>query len=261
VPVAVYNFNRTSTVDYQLNQSEGMYYATAFRFAQNNFSQSLLFHFNNSRYIFDYSVSKDMQYVFVYDQTYHNFTSGASSYNISPDGGWNLINFKPTAKNFTAWVNNQSFTIAGGYFGEDTSLQIMSYYTGKTTREAGGYITQLYSCQSMPVTGTGYTFYVDVNQERHIEAPITSPQLNLNLSTTSEGGTLTVDGNSWPITPINYVSFGKLSPGVYGLTLTLNNMEISQKSNGYYILPVYFAVVIPFAVALLSLPLIIKRRH
>jgi hypothetical protein len=58
--------------------------------------------------------------------------------------------------------------------------------------------------------------------------------------------------------PIDYVSFGKITPGVYGLTLTLNHMEISQKSYGYYLLPVYFAVVIPFAVALLSLPLLFR---
>jgi hypothetical protein len=61
--------------------------------------------------------------------------------------------------------------------------------------------------------------------------------------------------------PINYVSFGKISPGVYGLTLTLNHMEISQKNYGYYLLPVYFAVVVPFVVALLSLPLMFRRRR
>lgn len=261
-PVAVYNFNQTSSVTYQLNQSDiGKYYTAAFRFQDSNITQSLLFHFNNSRYIVDYSISNNLQYAFIYDLTFHNFTSAGSAYNIAPDGGWNLVLFKPTAKSFTAWVNNESFTLPDSLFTEDTSLQIISYYTGKQDSDVGGDITQLYACQSMPVTGTGYSFYVDVNQERHIEVPISSSQLNLNLQTTNDGGTITVDSYSWPITPIDYVSFGKLSPGVYGLTLTLNHLEISQKNYGYYLLPVYFAVAIPFAVALLSLPLVIKRRH
>jgi hypothetical protein len=261
-PVDIYRFNSTSSVNYQLNQSDiGKYYAVAFRFHDSNISQSLLFHFNNSQYIFDYSISNDIQSAFIYDQTIHNFTSAASAYNIAPDGGWNLVVFKPTLKEFTSWVNNESFTVQGDFFDEDTSLQIISYYTGKPDSDVGGQISQLYSGQSMPVTGTGYRFYVDVNQERHIEVPINSPQLNLNLTTTSDGGTLTVGSNSWPITPIDFISFGKLTPGVYGLTLTLNYMEISQKNYGYYLLPVYFAVVVPFAVALLSLPLLIRWRR
>jgi hypothetical protein len=258
-PVDIYSFNSTSSVNYQLNQSDIIkYYASAFRFQDSNITQSLLFHFNNSRYIFDYSISNNIQSAFIYDQTLHNFTSAASAYNIAPGSGWNLIVFKPTVKDFTAWVNNESFTVKGDFFNEDTSLQVTSYYTGKPESDVGGEISQLYSCQSMPVTGTGYRFYIEVNQERHIEVPINSPQLNLNLTTTNDGGTLTVGSNSWPIMPIDYVSFGKITPGVYGLTLTLNYMEISQKSYGYYLLPVYFAVVIPFAVALLSLPLLFR---
>lgn len=261
-PVDIYNFNLTSSVNYQLNQSDiGKYYAVAFRFQDSNITtQSMLLHFNNSQYILDYSISNNVQYAFVYDQTFHNSTSAATAYNIAPDDGWNLVVFKPTAKGFTAWVNNESFTVDGDYFSEDTSLQMTSYYTGKTSPDVGGSVTQLYSCASMPVTGTGYSFYVDVDSKRHIEAPISSSQLNLNLQTSSDGGTLTVGSQSWPIMPITYVSFGKLTPGVYGLTLTLNHLEISQKSYGYYLVPVYFAVVVPFAVALLSLPMLFRRR-
>jgi hypothetical protein len=260
-PVAIYNFNSTSSVNYQLNTSDiGQYYATAFRFQDNNMTQSLLLHFNNSRYIFDYSISNTVQWAFIYDQTYHNTTSAATAYNIAPDGGWNLIVFKPTVKGFTTWVNNESFTVKGEYFSEDTSLEMTSYYTGKPSADVGGEVTQLYQCASMPVTGTGYRFFVDVNLERHIDVPIASPQLNLKLETTNDGGTLNVSSHSWPITPINSVAFGKLTPGVYGLSLTLNHLEISQKVYGYYLIPVYYAVVLPFVAALLCLPLLFSGR-
>lgn len=260
-PVALYSFNSTSSVNYQLNQSDiGDYYAVAFKFTNSDLPQSLLFHFSNSEYIFDYSISNTLQWAFYYDQTYHNSTTAASGYSMALEDGWNLVVFKPTAKGFTAWVNNQSFTVEGRFFSEDTALQVTSYYTGKSSQDAGGYVSQLYSCASKPVAGTDYVFYVDVDSTRHIEASIDSSELNLNLVTSSDGGTLTVGGYSWPIESLNSVAFGKLTYGVYGLTLTLNYLELSQKSYGYYLVPVYFAVVVPFAVTLLSLPLLFRRR-
>ena len=65
---------------------------------------------------------------------------------------------------------------------------------------------------------------------------------------------------SFTLGAVDYVYFGKLTAGNYGLSVTLNNLELSQKSYGYYIVPVYFAVVIPFVVAFLCLPLLFKRR-
>ena len=89
--------------------------------------------------------------------------------------------------------------------------------------------------------------------------PIKSSSLDLSLVSTSDSTLVRVANQSWTLDAVDYVYFGKLTAGTYGLSVTLNNMELSQKSYGYYIVPVYFAVVIPFVVAFLCLPLLFKR--
>jgi hypothetical protein len=256
----VYSFNPYASVSYRLNQSQtGDYYAAAFQFTNSSLPQSLLFHFSNSEFIFDYTVSNSMQWAFYYDLDAHNSTTNARGYTVAPSDGWNLVVFKNNSTHFNAWVNNNSFSVKGEFFTEDTDLLITSYIQGKAPPQTGGAISELYSCPSMPLTDTSYLFYININDQRRVEEPIRSSTLKLTLQTSPEKSSISVDNHNWPIDQVDSLYFGKLTGGVYGLSVTLNNLELSQRSYGYYLVPLYFAVVVPFAVALLSLLLLLKR--
>jgi hypothetical protein len=260
-PTAIYTFNPYSSIYYSLNQSQtGDYYAAAFRFTNSSIPQSLLFHFTNSKFIFDYAVSNSLQWVFYYGLEAHNSTTHASGYTVAPSSGWNLIVFKSNGTHFNAWVNNNSFSVKGDFFNENTDLLVTSYIPGKASQQTGGVISELYSCPSIPVTDTSYLFYLNINDQRRIEEPINSPKLKLALQTSPERSSVTVYNHQWIIDQVDSLYFGKLTGGAYGLSIALNHLELSQRSYGYYFVPVYFAVVVPFAVALLSLPLLFRRR-
>jgi hypothetical protein len=260
-PTPIYTFNPYSSVSYRLNQSQiDDYYAAAFRFTNSNLPQSLLFHFSNSKFVFDYTVSNSMQWAFYYDLGAHNSTTHARGYTVAPSDGWNLVVFKNNATHFNAWVNNNSFSVKCAFFTENTDLLVTSYLPGKAPPQAGGAISELYSCQSMPLTDTSYLFYINVNDQRRVEEPISSSTLKLNLQTSPERSTISADNHHWPIDHVDSLYFGKLTSGAYGLSVTLNHLELSQRSYGYYLVPVYLTVVVPFAIALLSLPLLFRRR-
>lgn len=257
----IYTFNPYSSVSYRLNQSQtGDYYTAAFKFTNSSLPQSLLFHFSNSKFIFDYMVSNSMQWVFYYDLEAHNSTAYASGYAVAPSDGWNLVVFKNNGTHFNAWVNNNSFSVKGDFLSENTDLLVTSYIQGKASLQTGGAISQLYSCPSQPVTDTSYLFYLNIDEQRRVEEPIRSSTIKLALQTSPEESSITLDNHQWVIDQVDSLYFGKLTGGAYGLSVALNHLELSQRSYGYYLVPVYFAVVVPFAVALLSLLLLFRRR-
>ena len=260
--VSVYEFGLNEGVSYRLSQSlAGNYYTFAFKFKNSSLPQSLLFHFSNSKYLFDYSISNNMQWVFIYDLARHNSTSFYHRYNVNPDDDWNVVVFKPAIQGFYSWVNNESFSLKGRFFGEDTDLAASLYYTGNATRQVGGYLSQLYSSKSFPSIQTEYLFFVDLDSNREIESFLNSSQLNLSLTTSQDNTVVNVGDKVWTIGAVDWLSFGKLTWGNYGLMLTLDRLELYPENYGYYLVPVYFAVVVPFVVAALSLPLLFRQRE
>ena len=122
-------------------------------------------------------------------------------------------------------------------------------------------MSQLYSSESFPPIHTEYLFFVDLDSNREIESFLNSSQQNLSLTTSQDNTVVNVSGKVWPIGAVDWLSFGKLTWGNYGLMLTLDRLELYSEYFGYYLVSVFFAVVVPFVVAALSLPLLFRQRE
>ena len=173
--------------------------------------------------------------------------------------GWNIVVFKTTLTGFYSWLNNVPLFLNGTFFNDSTDLKVGSYYHGNRTSQAGGQITQLYTTSNTEAPDAA--FYLAKDSKIIAQTPLKSSNLTLTFTTNSNCTTITVDSKSYTIQPINWLSFGKITSGAYGLSFILTNMTLSQKNSGYYLIPVYFAVLVPFAVAIMSLPLILRRRE
>lgn len=256
-----YRFNPSSSINYILaDPSDDGYYVVAFKLTNSSLPQSLLFHFANSQYLLDYSVSNNWAWLFCYDLQRHNATQLAVPYSGQMVDGWNIVVFKTTPTGFFSWLNNVPLALNGTFFGDTTALNVGSYYLGNQTSKAGGQVTQLYTTSSLAETPNA-SFYLTEDSKVIAQTPLESANLTINLTTNSNHSTIAVDSKSYTLQPVNWLAFGKLTAGAYGLSFTLNNMVLSQKGSGYYLIPVYFAVLVPFVVAILSLPLIFRRRE
>jgi len=258
--IPVYRFAPSSCINYSLNNPSNDYYIVAFKLTNSSLPQSLLFHFKNSQYILDYSVSDKAAWLFCYDLQRHNSTHFVAPYSGQMVDGWNIVVFKTSPTGFYSWLNNVPLFLNGAFFEDTTALNVGSYYMGNQTSKAGGQVTQLYTT-STSAESTRALFYLTEDSKIIVQTPLKSPNLTLTLTTNSNHTTIIADSKSYTIQPIKWLSFGKITPGAYGLSFTLNNMILTQKDSGYYLIPVYFAVLVPFAVAILSLPLILRRRE
>jgi hypothetical protein len=120
----------------------------------------------------------------------------------------------------------------------------------------------LYSTSTWsPLSSIERSLFVHNSLSDGMHVPFNETEVNLYFEATPTYSKATVSNYSFMLQPVSTVGFGKLSGGDYGLSVQLNYLQLSQKADGYYFLPVYFAVVLPFVVALLSLPLIMRRRE
>lgn len=255
----VYRFAPSSSINYSLDNPSNDYYIVAFKLTNGSLPQSLLFHFKNSQFILDYSVSDNAAWLFCYDLQRHNSTHLITTYSGQMVDGWNIAVFKTTLTGFYSWLNNVPLFLNGTFFNDSTDLKVGSYYHGNRTSQAGGQITQLYTTSNTEAPDAA--FYLAKDSNIIAQTPLKSSNLTLTFTTNSNCTTITVDSKSYTIQPINWLSFGKITSGAYGLSFILTNMTLSQKNSGYYLIPVYFAVLVPFAVAIMSLPLILRRRE
>ena len=115
-----------------------------------------------------------------------------------------------------------------------------------------------YSNTSLAQTQVNKSFFLTNQSGTTIELPLNSSELDLTLLTTSENSILQFRNYSFTSATPNSISFGKFNDGNYGLTIRLNHMVLAEKTSGYYFVPVFFAVIIPFIVAVLSFPLLCK---
>jgi hypothetical protein len=201
--------------------------------------------------LFEYVVSNDTVTL-----AYANFTSNAWSevstrYTNESIDGWNVVIFEPTADGLDSWINNNRLHIRGPFFEGKVHLNVGLPFAGGGNYSFNGYVTQLYSDASMPLTQIGRSFQLDALGNM-TEVSLNSSNLELTLLTGPGYSKVQVGNYSYNLTtPMDSFSFGKLTAGDYGLTIRLNHMKLLEKTSGFYLMPVYFATLIPFLVALL----------
>jgi len=120
-------------------------------------------------------------------------------------------------------------------------------------------VTEANSDTSAAKTQVERSFFLVNESGNTVEVPLNSSELDLNLLTTSEYSEMQVGNYSYTSTIPTSIYFGKLTAGDYGLSVALNYMVITQKTSGFYFIPVYFAVVTPFLVAVTTLYFLHKK--
>jgi hypothetical protein len=258
--VDAYSMGPSSFINYGFNESsQDRYYLIGFRFPENNTHQNLLFHFATPQSLIQYTVSNNAVSLYYNNLATHNQSSAVIIYNNFSASGWNLLAFKFTDDGFYSWVNNKPLSLENRSLGADVTLMVDSNIYGNLTSPVAS-ITQLYSALNwQPKTSVERTLFIDNGSRNMQSVPFDSAEVTLSFHTAPTYSKVEVENYSFTLEPAKAVSFGKLSGGDYGFSVRLNYFELSQKADGYYYVPVYFAVVVPLAVALLSLPLIIRK--
>ncbi len=256
----VYSFGLGASVTYPLANASSDTYVFAFKFTNQSASQNLNLHFTNPNGTLEYNLSSNG----VASLLSHDFATNKSlvtyaTYNLAFDGYWNLVIFRLLDTGFITWINNQELSLEGEFFKEDTTVQMRLHYDKVANVSYGGYVTQLYLGSSALDVELKKSYYiVDGYANSTLKVPLNSTNLDLTFLSTSEGAYLRVADSTYTLDSVSRFSFGKLTPGVFGLSLILNSFELSQKGYGYYLVPVYFAMVVPFVVAVLGVLLLRK---
>ncbi len=257
---AVYKTGLSSYVSYRFDSSAiSKYYVTAFKFTNDSLPQSMFLRFRNNYCILEYSVSNSQASIYYRDFAANKSSYFFTNYNSLSADGWNLLVFAPTPTIFYSWVNNKPLHVQGSFFRADTVLTVGSAFSSGDSGRMGGYVTQLYCGASAPAMHIERYFFIRDNLGNTMSTPLNSSELNVSLLATPQYSKVQIGDSSFTLDGASAFAFGKLTAGDYGLAMRLNHLELSQRETGYYLVPVFLAVAVPFAVAVLCLPLLFKR--
>lgn len=258
--VAVYRTGALSYVTYNFSQASlGKYYVMGFKLEGNSSSSTLLY-FKDKSYVFEYNLSKTAASLRYYNYSSREWTQTWASYTYLSMDGWNILVFKPTANAFYSWVNNEPLHVNGSFFKRDINLTVGTNYNASKTALVNGYVTQLYSSALAPVPRIERSLFITNENGQTMTMPYSSNQVDIEVLTTSSYSIIQVGDYFYTTQIPDYIAFGKLTPGDYALTVSLNSMVLTQKAYGYYFVPVYLATIVPFLAVLLSFPFWLKPK-
>ncbi|MCW4001456.1 MAG: hypothetical protein NWE93_14585 [Candidatus Bathyarchaeota archaeon] len=256
-PVPIYPVGAGTYINYNLNgSSTGETYVLAFKLQNASSTERIMLYFRNPQCLLQLSLSGSHATLSSYDFAAQSVTSASTTY--SRLEGYNLLKFTPAFNGLYCWINNQSLSLPGGFFRSETTSLTVTSAEGQEDFWLGGNVTQLYSGPSKP-DESSRVFFVEDDSGSGFSAALGSGSINFSFIGTAQNCTVTYQKHTYTSAGADWVAFGKLSSGVYGFSLQLNQLALSARGEGYYLLPVYFAALVPFAVALLSLPLIRKK--
>jgi hypothetical protein len=255
--VPTYAVYAGSHLTYNLDaSSSGQSYILAYQL-QNATADRIQLYFRNPQCIIQLSLWGSHVALASYDFASQSIHYAATTYSRIA-GGWNLLEFAPNYNGLFCWVNDTPLTLQGSYFRSDTSLMLTSDF-GEADYGAAAVVSGLFYSSTHPVAEVARTFFVADAGGGGFTASLTSTNVTFAFTGTPQSCTVTQGDRIYVGAAADSVAFGKLSAGVYGFSFRLNQLTLTQNAAGYYLLPVYLAASIPFAVALLSLPLITKK--
>lgn len=130
-------------------------------------------------------------------------------------------------------------------------------YNNSLNNSFHGYATGLYALNSTPPIVPAYGFTVQ-DGSHFTNQSLGAPRVTLRIASSAGGTTYTVDNLSLhSASPTTAVAFGKYSAAPYTLTFSIDQFTVSQYApDRYYLVPVFWAMVGPFLLLAVTLPLL-----
>lgn len=168
------------------------------------------------------------------------------------------LNITFTFKNLKSsaeFLNSSLFVLS--YFHNtvvNSAEQNMSYSAIGTDTLMSGITVKL---KSEPVSNK---VTVSGSPESSFVQPVQGP-VSLLIKSNGTATSLHLNGKTYAFhEPLNYLFFGKLSPGNYSEKMTMNSFSMNQYlKNNYYILPTFWIAVLPYILLLIAAILYIER--
>lgn len=130
-------------------------------------------------------------------------------------------------------------------------------YNDSLNNSFHGYATGLYAMNTTPQIVPAYGFTLQ-DGDQFTNQSLGVPQVTLRIASSAGGTAYSVDNLTLhSAAPTTAVAFGKYSAAPYTITFTLDQFTVTQYApDRYYLVPVFWATVGPFALFALTLPLL-----
>ncbi|MHB1440735.1 MAG: hypothetical protein ACYCSO_06905 [Cuniculiplasma sp.] len=253
-PVKVTNFNGSNAIIYTLNDTFLNYYHLI-AFKQNNSTASYhyLWFASNSNETAGVSMillNNDLATV-----SYGNKSLSISYPKISYNR-WSYVLFKISNSSLVFYINGQKEQIASNFFRENNifsngSIFRISYANNESLPyNFRGDASPLYSA-STPNFVRSESYYISTRDSiKQVKVNNISNQINLSILDSSNNTSLSLNGHKYFFQGrLLYLTFGKLTPGYWGLTIIFHNISLrSTFVAGYYLVPIFYFSSLPFLI-------------
>jgi hypothetical protein len=182
-------------------------------------------------------------------------TRGPSNSNVVipgviPLNTWCFLEFSLRSSIFWLDVNGEIATAANPFFGPvpiDLVLGVPPFPEGPQDAFTG-FVTGLYSSPRPLPLPVNFSYLVE-NGGRSASAPLPGPALSFSLQSNLTESRLVVNNRSYSASSqTTLFGIGKYVNSNYGVSFTIDHFSMVQlRENRYYLVPVFLAFVLPFA--------------
>ncbi len=262
-PIEVYNVSRGNLFTYKITnttvQRSVFYDIPSPLSPSSTFNQTVPFGLKLGNFTFNVVLYKNTGLLVFHNNTQSCFVKPFSYYPIS--NNWNLLSYSIVRGNFNIEFDsyNYSFSLPANnnntleyvYIGSQPGLGKTHSFEGEVSIMYNSTKFQFDRNLEILVKGDGI--------EKAFNTP--APSVNISVCDNMYQTKIQVNNNSLDFNQrLTYLMFGKLDNYDYGLIISINNLIFkNMESDSYYMIPVYFAFLIPYLSTFYEIIYIKKR--
>ena len=175
------------------------------------------------------------------------------SYNNLSYNGWNYVLIKPTEAGIVIYLDGVETNITSQYFNDNRIFTNGSIFRVGYTDAASPYnfignVTPLYSGLQTSFIDKFYYYVMNNNFIQRVYTSSINSSLRVHMSDIKGDTNLTLNGKNFYFkNKLKQLEFGKLSPGTWGLNISISSISLlTYKSNRYFVVPLFYFAFLPY---------------